>query len=70
MAQIAEYIFGEDVAWMLLQVAGIAIFCFAVREFVVKYQLLPSWLGRPSLKQTVRIREPILTVFCLLSTEL
>ena len=47
MTQTAMNIFREDVAWMLLQVTGIAVLYFAIRKFMVRYRLLQSrWEGQ------------------------
>ena len=53
MTQTAMGIFREDVAWMLLQVTGIAVSYLAIRKFMEKYRLLQSrWEGQ-SRRQTV-----------------
>ena len=66
MTQTAILIFGEDVAWMLLQVTGIAVLYFAARKFMGEYRLSLSRLEKPSRKQTVRLCElvtPVIRLF-------
>lgn len=65
MTQTPMLIFGEDVAWMLLQVTGIAVSYFAVRKFMDEYQLSLSRLKGPSRKQTVSLSELVIPVFRL-----
>lgn len=65
MTQTAILIFGEDVAWMLLQVTGITVLYFAVRKFMDEYRLSLSRLKGPFRKQTVSLYELVIPVFRL-----
>ena len=65
MSQTAILISGEDVAWMLLQVTGIAVLYFAVRAFLDKYLWSQSCVKSPSQKQTVSLCEPVILSFRL-----
>ena len=53
MNQTAMLISGKDMAWMLLQVIGIAVLYIVVRKFLPEYQWPLSRLEGPSRKQTV-----------------
>ena len=66
MAQTEMSIFGEDVAWMLLQVTGIAVLYFAVRKLMDEYRLPPSRQESPCRKQTVSLCEQVMAVLRLL----
>lgn len=65
MTQTALLIFGEDVAWILLQVTGVAVLFFAVWKFTDKFGLPLSRLEGPFLKQTVILSELVIMVFGL-----
>ena len=65
MMQTKMPIFGEDVAWMLLQVTGTAVLCLAVRIFVNQYRLSLLHLKGPSGNQTVSLWELMIPVSCL-----
>lgn len=53
MTQTEISIFREDVAWILLQVTGIAVLYFAVRKFMDEYQISQSRWEGPSRTETV-----------------
>lgn len=63
MAQIATLMFGEDVAWVLLQVTAIAVLYFVVRKFMDRNRLLLSCLKGPSRKQMVSLYELVVLDF-------
>lgn len=66
MTQTAILIFGEDMAWMLLPVIGIAAgLYFAVRKIMDEYRLSLLHLGEPSRKQTVSLCELVILVSSL-----
>lgn len=55
MFQTAILFFGEDVAWMLLQVTGIAVLYLAVRKCMDKCRWTSSRLEGTSPKETVSL---------------
>ena len=65
MTQTSIHIFGEDVAWMLLQVTGIALLYLTVRRFMGEHQLSLSRLEGISRKQIVSLCKLVIMVFRL-----
>jgi len=66
MTQMALFIFGEDVAWNMLQVTGIAVLCFALWRFMDHFGLPLSRLEGPFRTQTVSLSELVILVFRLI----
>jgi len=65
MTQRALLAFGEVVDWILLQITGIAVLCFAIWNLVSEHGLPSSRLRGPFQNRTVSLYELVILAFCL-----